>query len=145
MSETPERTNQAEKLFPLGKQYTLHNGKTIEVRPWSIKTMVRVSQRVPRVLEKIRALKGEVQDQSVQSLVPILADEFREVVAETLGWEPARVDEEMDADDFLSVVQLVWDECLVGLLAKSLGLTMRLGSLLGQPAKVDADPAKTTQ
>lgn len=134
MSDTPKP---AEILFPLGAEYKLDNGKTVEIRKWSIETMVRVSQRIPRAIDKLMALRSaEDQQVSIAAALPVMIDEIKLILAETLGWAPEQIDAEMTADDLLGVTLVVWDHCLAGPLAKMLGLTVRLTSAgAAQPAK----------
>lgn len=120
----------AEILFPLGRSYKLENGQTVEVQKWSVGTMIRFTQRVPQVVERF---VDAPKDATIVSLFPTMIDEVVEVIGESIGWDAKRVQDEMTADDLLGMAIVVWDHCLAGLLAKTVGLTARMGSLMGGP------------
>jgi hypothetical protein len=100
-----------EILYPLGRAYKLQNGESVEIRPWSIKTMTRVVQRVPRFYEEVMAAKPNMP---LLELFPAAIDELKLIASETIGWTPEQIDDRMTADDFLGVVNAIWDECLEG-------------------------------
>lgn len=129
MSERKEKTP-AERLFPLGKEYVLESGERVEVRKWSVETMMRVSQRVPEVLEKFLAMP---KDQPVTALVPIVGDQIVEVIAETIGRDAEQIKSEMTVDDVLGLTVLIWEECIAGPLGKARRLTSLVGDLVKDP------------
>ena len=135
--EEDKQPSAAEVLFPLGRPYKLDSGVNVEVKKWSVGQLTRFTQRVPQVVERFM---DAPKDAAIVTLFPTMLDEVTEVVAESIGWESKRVQDEMTADDLLGVAILVWDHCLSGLLAKTQGLTARLGSLMAGPTPTPTTP-----
>ena len=129
MSEETPQVSKSAQLFPLGREVKLANGSSVEVNEWSIQTMVRVTQRVPKAVEQL--MDGRDANASVVELFPGMLDEIKVIVAESIGWEPARIEEEMTSGDLLRVANAVWDVCISGPLAEAMGLATRLGGLIG--------------
>lgn len=126
-------------LFPLGQEVRLLDGRVVEVRPWSITTLVRVTQRIPKAMEAMQSLDP---GQPPIALLGALEAEAVFLIAESLGW--AREDvEKLPAEDVLSLLGVIWDVCMAGPLEKINGLASRFGSLLATPAGGGAADAQT--
>ncbi len=142
-TEAPAAEQKPAALFPLGRFVTLSSGNKLEIRKWSLETMSRVLQLAPKAVDRFTDLlqQNAAKDSSLSAyvLVPHILPDVKIIVAETLGWDVARVDRELSvAEDFLEVVTAIWDHCLMGLLVKILGLTMRFGTLARQPGSASA-------
>lgn len=131
------------KLFPLGRTVELLDGRQIEVRPWSLRTLVRITQRIPHALAAIQSAQVQA-DAPPLALLASLEGEAVFLLSESLGWKPEDV-QELPAEDVLDLLVAVWDVCISGPAAKLQGLASRFGSLLATPeGDSDETPSPAT-
>lgn len=111
-------------MFPRGREVPLQNGTTVTVRPWSIRLLVLVSQRLPeRMTEMIQGVRSEA---AAITLLPKAVDELRYLAAETLGLPEAEIDDQWSAEDLLDVSLAIWDVCIQPVAEKIMGLAARV-------------------
>lgn len=134
-----ERPSTSKVLFPVGTTYELSTGEKVEIRPWSVKMLGLMSQRIPNALEA--AMSGVADLTPVISLLPTALDEVVFMVAKTIGWNETKVEEEMSADDLLGVAVAVFDVCIAGPMGKIGGLTTRIMGLMRQPIPDTTQPS----
>lgn len=124
-AEAPPARDARAVLFPRGRDVPLSAGGSVTVRPWSVRLLVEVSQRLPEQMTDILAGVQADPTAPAATLLPRAIDEIRWLVARTLDCAEADL-EEWSAEDLFDVAAAVWDVCIQPVAEKILGLVQRV-------------------
>ena len=139
-----------EALFPF-KDVELQSGKKVSVKQWNIDTGAVLTGRVVALVRKIQqnALGESVE---LDELLAVAIDECRDIVAATLGWSTKQLDQRCTWEDFMDLVQAVFDMNLMradggGVIKKVVDLSGMLVPLFGlqQPEQSTSSSVPDTQ
>ncbi len=133
--KTSARTEAAEAEFNIIFPFVdveLQSGKKVAVRQWNIETGAVLTARTVGLIQKLQGKIGEVQ---LEELIELAQAECQDIVAKTIGWTVAQLNERANYEDFLSLLQAVIDTSLVredgqGALPKLVGIAGKLVPLV---------------
>lgn len=122
---TPEPARDArDVLVPRGREIRLTDGTVITVRPWSIRVLIEVSQRLPELMQA--ALTGTRKEASVVELLPKAMEAMTWLTALTLGIGIDEVERVLTGEDLIAVSDAIYDECIAPVSSKFEGLVLKM-------------------
>lgn len=139
--ERDEKDPTLDVLFP-EREIKLASGATEVIRPWGIKTGMRL---MPRVLELGGRLQGDLSDVALADLITKATPEVLDIIRHTLGWTEQEAEDRLSYEDIFTLGQAIVEVCIIrvdggGAVGKLLGLG---GSLLAGKGATSPEPSST--
>jgi hypothetical protein len=128
-----EETTAGRALFP-DREVRLANGRTVVVRPWGMATGRRLSPRIVKLMTKLRGFATA----DVVDLITEFQDEVFDIVADTIGYDDAKMDT-LAYEDLFTLAQAIIDTSLIrrtpdGEIVGTLGKLMTLAGAAPEQA-----------
>lgn len=136
MTQTQRAPAVLDKLYPRKREVRLTSGHHVTIEPWGIEAGMSL---LPTLVEMMEGLGGDLSDQSVAKLILENRPGAVLVIARTLGWTEAEVDERLSLEDLFTVGQAILEVCVITPTGDGL-----LGKLLRLARAVKGGPTPTT-
>jgi hypothetical protein len=98
-----EETTAERVLLPQVEVKTLR-GERVVIEPWGLTKGRLMLKRLEELMEKAR----QMPEATIAQLIELAYDEFYGIVRDTLGWDDARMEEQLTLEDLISLSEAIW-------------------------------------